>query len=431
MQTKDFNSHLFSFIDSSPTPFHAVNTMSAKLTQHGFIALHEGENWELEKGGSYLTSRDDGALIAFTLGTDTDIDQGFKIVAAHTDSPCLKIKPQPDMPTGSLLKLGVEKYGGSLLNPWFDRDLSLAGRVCCECSDGSLRTLLIDFKRAIITIPSLAIHLDREANKNKTVQSQQQLPPIIGQSLNAKFPEFDSIIKDQISIQYPDLDIDSVLSFDMFCYDPQPSAFLGVKNEFISAGRLDNLLSCFIGTACMASADKTQNTIMICTNHEENGSVSTSGASGAFIDAVFERIVPDPLERRVTFFNSFLISMDNAHATHPNFTDKSDPAHEIHLNKGPVIKNNANQRYATNAVSSARYKRICKQVNVTPQEFVMRSDMACGSTVGPMTAARLGIETIDIGAPTLAMHSIRELTGSNDPILLFKTLEHFFKTPLR
>jgi aspartyl aminopeptidase len=175
----------------------------------------------------------------------------------------------------------------------------------------------------------------------------------------------------------------------------------------------------------LAHANRTKNTFLLCANHEENGSTSATGANGSFIDSVFERIIPAPEAKRMSLSNSFLISMDNAHAAHPNFMDKMDPAHEIHLNKGPVIKLNANQRYATNSLSAATYKRICKEADITPQEFVMRSDMPCGSTIGPITAARLGVKTIDIGAPSLAMHSIRELTGSCDPFLLYRTIIHF------
>jgi len=428
MNSEQLNQQLFSYLKSSPTPFHAVTNIEHYLTQRNFFRLQENEKWDLKQGQSYFVSRENGAIIAFSLGLNNSVEHGFRMLAAHTDSPCLQVKPLADVKENSFLKLGVEVYGGCLLNSWFDRDLSLAGRVCCEMMDSNLEVLLIDMERPMLTIPSVAIHLDREANKNKTIHQQYHLPPVVCQTVNGHLPSFTTILKERLTILYPEKKIEQILSFDMFCYDSQPPAFLGQKKEFISSGRLDNLLSCFVGMTGLAAAGNSHNNLLICTNHEENGSVSTTGASGVFIDSVLERIVPDPITRRIALHNSFLVSMDNAHATHPNFKDTSDPAHKIFLNAGPVIKNNANQRYATNSISSARYKQICIKANVTPQEFVMRSDMACGSTVGPMTAARLGVKTIDVGAPTLAMHSIRELTGAEDPHLLYRTIYQFLKT---
>ncbi len=428
MNNDQFNQQFFAYLQSSPTPFHAVANIEDYLLQHNFSRLQENEKWRLNRGESYFISRENGAIIAFSLGMNCSLEQGFRMLAAHTDSPCLQIKPLADVEENSFLKLGVEVYGGCLLNSWFDRDLSLAGRVCCETGDSSLDVILVDFKRPLLTIPSVAIHLDREANKNKTIHQQYHLPPVIAQAIDEQLPNFNSILKKQLQTLYPEKKIKTILSFDMFCYDFQPPAYLGQKKEFISGGRLDNLLSCFVGMTALAAAGNSLNNLLICTNHEENGSVSTTGASGAFINSVLERLAPDPITRRIALHNSFLVSMDNAHATHPNFKDTSDPAHKIFLNKGPVIKNNANQRYATNSISSARYKQICTESNVIPQEFVMRSDMPCGSTVGPVIAARLGIKTIDVGAPTLAMHSIRELTGAKDPHLFYRTIWQFLKT---
>jgi len=428
MNSVKFNEQLFSYLHSSPTPFHAVANIEEYLLSCSFSRLDESDKWSLRQGQSYFVSRDGGAVIAFTLGKQASVTGGFRILAAHTDSPALQIKPRPAISEGSFLNLGVEVYGGALLNTWFDRDLCLAGRVCCETGESRLETLLIDFQRPLLTIPSVAIHLDREANKNKTVHSQNHLPPIIAQDINNTFPDFNGLLSKQLLHQYPAKTIKEILSFDIFCYDTQPPAYTGLHNELLSGGRLDNLLSCFVGMSALAAVGNCCSNMLICTNHEENGSVSASGASGAFIDAVFERITPDPVTRRIAMHNSFLISMDNSHATHPNFKEKTDPAHPVLLNKGPAIKINANQRYATNSVSSAVYKKLCKLVEITPQEFVMRSDMVCGSTVGPMTAARLGLKTVDIGVPSLAMHSIREHTGAEDPLLLYRTIVAFLQT---
>jgi aspartyl aminopeptidase len=425
MNQSDYNKTLFSFLSSSPTPFHAVTGIEDFLRLHGFVQLWENEHWQLENGFSYFLTREKSAIIAFTLGGNEEVEHGFRMLAAHTDSPCLQLKPRPDLKTGTYHQLGVEVYGGSLLGTWFDRELSLAGRAVCELADGNLAVLLVDFNRPLLTIPSLAIHFNREANTGNSIDRQRHLPPIIAQAVDKQLPEFKSLLADQLRLEHPQANIQEILAFDLFCYDWHGPVFLGINNEFISSARLDNLLSCHAGMVALAHADKTRNSLLFCANHEENGSTSATGAHGSFIDSVFDRIVPTPGARSISLSNSFLISMDNAHAAHPNYLDKMESAHEIHLNKGPVIKLNANQRYATNSLSAATYKQICKEAAIIPQEFVMRSDMPCGSTIGPITAARLGVKTIDIGAPSLAMHSIRELTGSSDPFLLYRTAAHF------
>ncbi len=428
MNQSDYNESLFSFLSSSPTPYHAVASIEALLRLHGFLQLQENEQWHLKKGYSYYLSRENGAIIAFTLGSDEECVDGFRMLAAHTDSPCLQIKPRPDMKNGSYHQLGVEIYGGGLLGTWFDRDLSLAGRVVCEMNNGNLAVLLVDFDRALLTIPSLAIHFNREANTSNSIDRQKHLPPIIAQSVAKDLPELRSLLLDQLRQEHPKSAIQEILAFDLFCYDFQGPSYIGSNNEFISSARLDNLLSCHAGITALAQADRKKNSFLFCSNHEENGSTSATGANGSFINSVFERILPSPESRAISLSNSFLISMDNAHAAHPNFMDKMDSAHEIHLNMGPVIKLNTNQRYATSSLSAATYKHICKAADITPQEFVMRSDMPCGSTIGPITAARLGLKTIDVGAPTLAMHSIRELTGSSDPFLLYRSIIQFLNS---
>ncbi len=429
MDVADYNSNLFSFLLRSPTPFHAVATMGKELYAHGFIKLRENEEWRLVPGQAYFLARDNGAIIAFILGSEEELGQGFRLLAAHTDSPCLQVKPCAAVKTGSYLQLGVEVYGGSLLAPWFDRDLSLAGRVCGRTSNGSLSALLIDFHRPLLTIPSIAIHFDREANKNGGINQQKHLPPILSQAIDRQLPEFNALLLDQLRAEHPEGPaIVDILSFDLFCYDCQGPVTTGAKSELISSARLDNLVSCHAGVTALSGAERTGNALLFCANHEENGSTSATGAHGSFLDSVLERIVTDPVTRRIALSNSFLISMDNAHAAHPNFMEKIDAAHEIHLNAGPVIKHNANQRYATSSVSAAIFKDICREAGITPQEFVMRSDLPCGSTIGPITAARLGVRTVDVGAASLAMHSIREHTGTQDPFLLFRAIEQFLKS---
>jgi len=423
-----YNSSLFNYLDTSPTAYHAVENIGALLLRSNATELFETERWDVQRDRLYFVRREHGAIVAFTLGSREETGSGFRMVASHSDSPGLQLKPRAPIHAPPYLQLGVEIYGGPLLSPWFDRDLSLAGRVSCVDGSDNLVDYLIDFDRPLLTIPSLAIHFDREANNGRTIDRQKGLPPLLAQTVRDQLPHFHEILSAQLLQQHPDIKLQTILGFDLFCYDHQKSSSIGLNQEFISSGRLDNLLSCHAATEAIRATGTEYNTLFLCTNHEENGSTSTSGANGAFIDAIFRRLVPDPELREITLRKSFLLSIDNAHAVHPNFRDKSDPQHEVILNGGPVIKINANQRYATSSRSAALFKRIATEVEVPVQEFVMRTDLPCGSTIGPMTAARLGVETIDIGAPTLAMHSIRELTGRDDPHLLFRTLVSFLKS---
>jgi len=455
MQEPRFNQDFFQFLEASPTPFHAVAHMAAKLREAGFQQLFETDAWNLESGNAYFVIRDNGALAAFTLAAGNMQDQGFRFLGAHTDSPSLQIKPLAGKTSHSYFQLGVEVYGGPLLSTWFDRDISIAGRVVCATTDNQLVTLLIDFKRPVAIIPSLAIHFDRDANNGHAIQKQNELAPILCQisgdesltSMNGisashssfscqennktscKALNFSSILAEQINREYPEYKTAAIMGFDLFCHDCQPPSFLGINNEFITGGRLDNLLSCFAGYTAMietkTSKTASGNSLLICNNHEEIGSFTASGAKGTFLQSMLQRIIPDPVARQRTLRRSFFISMDNAHGVHPNFSDKSDPQHLPLLNHGPVVKSNANQNYATTSISSAIYKTIAAEAGVATQDFVMRSDMACGSTIGPYTAATLGIPTVDIGAPTMAMHSIREITGSRDPFLLYRTIRRF------
>lgn len=430
MKTTEYNSDLFSFLKASPTPFHGAENIGYYLQQQGFTQLHENKQWNLLPENSYYVIRENSAIIGFTLGSTEDLAQGFRIIAAHTDSPSLQIKPKPDIRSGSYQQLGVEVYGGCLLAPWFDRDLSLAGRICCRVKESGLKVFLIDFKTPLVTIPSVAIHLNRDANTNANINKQNHLPPVLSLSVDGKFTDFTNYLLSHALKEYPDSQIEEILSHDIFCYENQGPLLTGAEQELISSPRLDNLLSCHAAMMAITHCDRSKNSLIFCANHEENGSLSTTGAQGSFISTVFERIIPNPDIRHISLHNSFLVSADNAHATHPNYLDTMDKSHEIHLNMGPVVKINSNQRYATNCVSSAIFKEICKKAGTTAQEFVMKSDMPCGSTIGPMTAAKLGIRTIDVGAPTLGMHSIREITGSKDPDYLFTTLREFVQSDI-
>lgn len=422
-----FNEGLLKFIDASPTPFHAVATMQAALLKAGFQELKETTAWGTLEAGGYFLTRNASSIIAFFLPENVNLaETGMHMVGAHTDSPCLKVKPQPEKVSQTLWQLGVEVYGGALLNPWFDRDLSMAGRVSFLDSKGALKHALIDFEQAVAVIPSLAIHLDREVNQNRSINPQLHLPPVLMQVEEGENTDFRALLEQQLRQQQPELDAGRVLDYEISLYDTQPSALTGLNQDFISAARLDNLLSCYCGLQALLASDHQRPMLLVCTDHEEVGSCSTSGAQGTFLQAVLQRLASGSEAEHRMLQNSLLISADNAHGIHPNYADRHDELHGPILNRGPVIKTNANQRYATNSESSAYFRYLCELADVPVQDFVVRSDMACGSTIGPITATRLGVKTLDIGVPTFAMHSIREMAGSRDAWFLFQVLSKFF-----
>ena len=420
-----FNLALTQFLDTSPTPFHAVSSMVSMLKNEGFTELSEDDEWALEVGSRHFVTRNGSSMIAFIIGQASLLDTGIKMVGAHTDSPCLMVKPQPEITKQGYLQLGVEVYGGALLNPWFDRDLSIAGRIVYQDAAGSLKQTLVDFKRAVATIPSLAIHLDREANTGRSVNGQTDIPPILMQ-VSGSSASFRELLSDQFL-----KDDEKVIDYELCFYDTQRAAVVGLQNEFIASARLDNLLSCFVGIQALINNNAEQTCLIVCNDHEEVGSVSAIGADGPFLEAITARLCgADQTVATVSrvISKSLMISCDNAHATHPNFPQKHDSAHMPALNGGPVVKVNVKQRYATSSLTSSLFKQLCETVNVPVQSFVSRNDMGCGSTIGPITSARLGVATLDVGIPQLAMHSCREMTGTEDPLRLSKVLVAFFNS---
>ena len=413
-----FNSDLMVFLDASPTPFHAVRCMSELLAKSGFTELNESDNWTLKTGDKHFLSRNGSSIIAFTVGSTPLTTAGLRMTGAHTDSPCLMVKPQPEIAVKGYLQLGVEVYGGALLNPWFDRDLSIAGRLVYRNKRQQLKQTLVDFKRPVAIIPSLAIHLDRKANSDRTVNAQTDLPPLL--MMTDKAESFRELLADEFL-----LDGEEVLDYEMCLYDTQGAAMLGINNELLASARLDNLLSCFATTQALIQADATNTCLMVCNDHEEVGSVSAVGADGPFLEAVVARLTESD-ERNAVIDKSLMISCDNAHAVHPNYPSTHDSLHSPRLNGGPVIKVNVKQRYATTSLTASLFRQLCADVDVPVQSFVSRSDTACGSTIGPITAARLGVATLDVGIPQLAMHSCREVTGSLDAARLTDVLTAFF-----
>ena len=417
---------LLAFLQASPTPFHATQNVASELLAAGFEALNERESWQLTRPGKYFVTRNDSSIIAFQLGAEAIAERGARIIGAHTDSPCLKPKPYADVHHQHYAQWGVEVYGGVLLNPWFDRDLSLAGKVSFTMGAGQVHHTLVDFNRPIAIIPSLAIHLDRDANSKRTINAQTDIPPI-----TARAPQqLPDLLREQViaslsleeDAQAKDINI---LAWDLSFYDTQAPSTIGLLDEFICSARLDNLLSCFLALRALLQADTGADQWIVLNDHEEVGSTSFAGADGTMLQDILMRVYPDEQDRLRTMAHSMLISTDNAHGVHPNYPSKHDAKHGPILNDGPVIKINANQRYATSSDSDAWFAHLCQTHDIPYQKFVTRSDMGCGSTIGPITAAKLGIQTIDVGAPTFAMHSIRETAGTEDAAHLLSALTHF------
>jgi aspartyl aminopeptidase len=426
MEHTEFNNDLIEFLDSSPTPWHAVNTMKSRLDAAGFQQLDERDTWSLEQGQGYYVIRNGSSIIAFRTGKESPVEAGIRMVGAHTDSPCLKVKPNPEIRRKGFFQLGVEVYGGVLLNPWFDRDLSLAGRVTVLDEDGQVKDTLVNFKKPVAIIPSLAIHLDREANSSRTVNAQTDLPPVMMQVPETDTTTFADLLKTQIASE-AGINADKVLGYELSFYDAQGASTVGLREEFLASARLDNLLSCYIGLESLMNASGDQPALLVCNDHEEVGSMSAEGAQGPFLSNVLDRWCGADKAR--TIARSMMISADNAHGIHPNYMDRHDENHGPVLNQGPVIKVNHNQRYATNSRSAALYRHISDELGLPHQSFVVRSDMGCGSTIGPLTAGTLGITTLDIGVPQFAMHSIRELVGTRDGFTLYRVLKAYMDRP--
>ena len=430
MSPESFNDELLQYLRQSPTPFHAVANMTAMLDQAGFRRLDESAAWNLQANRGYYVVRNGSALIAFKTGTEDLLDSGIRLTGAHTDSPCLKVKPAPEITKQGYLQLGVEVYGGALLYPWFDRDLSLAGRVDFETREGELKSELIDLKEPVGFIPSLAIHLDRTANQGHRINQQTELPPILLQLAQGESFSLDEHLLNVVRKQGKNRNAERVLSHELFLYDTQPPGLVGLRRQFIASARLDNLLSCFITCKALIESEDKYAGVLVCNDHEEVGSASAAGAQGPFLKAVLARFIAamqadrDGFERVI--HRSVLLSVDNAHGVHPNYGDKHDNRHSPLLNKGPVIKVNANQRYASNSQSVALFKSVCNKLDIPYQSFVTRSDLACGSTIGPLTATELGVMTADIGIASFGMHSIRELAGVEDAIALATVVTAFY-----
>jgi aspartyl aminopeptidase len=430
----DLVESLLQYVDASPTPFHAVAESARRLREAGFRELDEGEAWSLPPGTRAFATRNGSSLVAFICGQRPAAEAGFLAVGAHTDSPNLRIKPVPDLTRHGYRQLGVEVYGGVLLTTWIDRDLSLAGRVSIE-RDGAIETRLVDFRRPLLRIPNLAIHLNRTVNGDGLILNPQtHLAPLLGLS-SGEARSLRSILAHELA---GDGDGEApapeqILGWDLCLYDVQKAARAGLDREFIQSARLDNLASCFgaLDALVNARADAAATRVIVLYDHEEVGSRSAQGAASPFLRNALQRIVHAGLGAAADSFaramaHSFLISADMAHAIHPNYADRHEPEHAPVLGRGPVVKLNSNQSYATDGLAAARLAQLSKRAEVNLQQYVVRSDLPCGSTIGPITAAELGLATIDIGSPLLSMHSIREMAACADVGHLARLLEAFF-----
>lgn len=431
MTKQQIQKKLIRFLNDSPTPFHAVRVMAGLLESHGYRKLVEADKWRLKKGGAYYVVKGGSSLIAFRLGTTDSPVDGMKIVGAHTDSPALKIKPSPLIAFKDYMKMGVEVYGGPILNTWFDRDLSIAGQVVYTDNHQKIKTALVDFKRPVAVIPNLPIHLSSKSGDKKKVNRQTELPPLFFQ-LDPKKKKgaktFSDILGAELKKQIPGDVFRQINAADLILYDTQKPSAVGYNREFLCGGRLDNLVSCFSGLQALLDSDGKKTTMLVCNDHEEVGSNTNTGAAGPFLKSVLERVLKTKEDYYRGISESILVSVDNAHGVHPNYPHRFDENHGPILNRGLVLKINANKRYATNAETSSFFSRVCQSAGVPVQEFVNRSDLNCGSTIGPITSANLGIDTLDIGIPTFAMHSIRETCGSLDIRYLYKALVGLFNS---
>lgn len=421
---------LIDFLYDSPTAFHAVKNIKTELNEAGFKELKEKDKWVLEKGGKYYTTKNNSALVAFTIGTGEIEEEGFKLIGAHTDSPGFRVKPNPEMNVeNSYIRLNTEVYGGPILNTWFDRPLGIAGRVVLKGESILFpKTVLINVNKPLLIIPNIAIHMNGEVNKGFDINAQKHTLPILS-LVNDHLEKGEyllNLIAEELKVNKED-----IIDFDLFLYEYEKGTILGLNNEFISSSRLDDLQMVHAGIKALIKADITKGTnVMVCYDNEEVGSSTKQGADSDMLANILERIVVCEGKGREEFFRalsrSFIISADNAHAVHPAAPEKHDPTSRPLMNKGPVIKVNANQAYTTDADSDAVYELVCKKASVPVQKFVNRSDLRGGSTIGPINSTHLNIRSVDMGNATLAMHSIRELAGVDDHMFVLKSFTEYF-----
>lgn len=426
METKvqEFAEGLLQYLNDSPTAYHAVENAAALLGANGFRELQETECWSLKAGGKYYVKKNGSAMIAFSIGNGDLAKEGFRIIGTHTDSPCLKIKPEACSVTpDGYVKVNVEVYGGAILSTWFDRPLAVAGRVIVRENDGLVERL-IRIDKPIFMLPNLCIHLNREVNEKGTYNKQTDMMPLLSMNEENVGQEryLVKLLQEETGIGETD-----IVDYELFLYEYQKGIFTGKNQEFISASRIDDLSMVYAGLSALGeAADEDGFKVLAAFDNEEVGSTSAQGANSGLLLHLLNRIcknlglTDDGYFRAVA--NSTAISADLAHAVHPNYSDRHDPETRPVLGKGPVIKYSASQRYATTAHSAAYFMDACRRAGVSFQKFVNRNDIPGGSTIGPALSGLTTIPTVDMGAPILAMHSIREFGAVADQ---FDTREAF------
>jgi aspartyl aminopeptidase len=431
-EEQKFATDLIDFINASPSTYHVVRNIKAALLKKNYEELSLSSDWTIEKGGKYFVSLNETSVVMIKVGKSDISKSGFRMIAAHTDSPSIRIKPNPELiAENNYLKLNVEPYGGGILSTWFDRPLSIAGRVVIKgLSPLYPESRFVFFKRPLLIIPNLAIHLNREVNDGVKIHKQFHIQPLLSMIENnlQKDKFLLKLISEEIKVN-----IDNIIDFDLFLFENHGGELIGANNEFISCSKLDNLSMVHAGIdALMDTEDNISTDIMVCFDNEEVGSQTKQGAGSPFIRNLLERLISKLDENKEAYYktihNSFIISADMAHAVHPNYPEMHDQTCRPVINSGPVIKLNANQKYTSDGNTSAVFELLCQKVQVPVQKYVNRSDLAGGSTLGSILTSQLEARSVDIGNPMLAMHSIRELTGVLDHYYMKKVFEEFFKS---
>ena len=420
------NRELAEFLSESPTAFHAVSNIRTVLENEGYTELCEADEWHLAENGKYFTVRNGSSVIAFRYPGKNYT--GFMIGASHSDSPAFKLKPNPETDSAGVTRLNVEGYGGMLCAPWFDRPLSVAGRLMVDCGD-HMDTKLVKIDEDLCMIPNLAIHMNRDANKGHAYNIQKELLPVI--KLAGEGKDWMTYLSEKTGIAK-----EKILASDLFLYPRTAPSVWGMNHEFLSAPHLDDL-QCAFGNlkGFLAASPADSCAVYAVFDNEEVGSGTKQGADSEFLNDILERIAESSgkssSRHKADLANSFMVSADNAHAVHPNYADLSDPTNHPAINKGIVIKHNANQKYTTDAVSAAFFKKICEIAKVPFQEFVNRSDLAGGSTLGNISTAHVSVNCVDIGLPQWAMHSPYETAGTEDTESLVKAMKVFFSSSMK
>ena len=415
---------LMSFINETPNAYYCVDNLRQKLIENGFEELYENELWvNLKEDGKYFVTRNDSSIIAFKMSNKKE-NIGFNIVSVHTDSPSFSIKPNADMFDGNYMKLNVNGYGGMLNYTWLDRPLSLAGRVV-TLKDGVYAKQLVNVDKDLLIIPSQAIHINRDVNEKNLLNHQVDMLPVVSLSNDKKLED---IIRENLSKSGKD--VDKICDYDLYLYNRDSAKKVGLNDELILAPRLDDLASLFPAFVGFVEADNTNSINVFCAfDNEEIGSLTQQGADSTFLIDTLTRIAEvSNINLLVALNNTFVISADNAHAMHPNAGSKSDPTNKVLLNNGVVIKHHIN--YTTDAVTSSLFKGICNYAKVPYQDFACRSDMRCGATLGGISQSHVGVDSIDIGLPQLAMHSTNETIGSKDVFYMYKALLEFYNSTI-